>query len=200
MPSQIDRWNERYENTDLLWSAEPNRFLPPEVEGLTPGRALDLACGEGRNAIWLAEQGWDVTAVDFSDVAVERGRRIAADRGVAVDFAVADVVGFEPAGAYDLVIVFYLQLPEDERAQVLAAAAGALAPGGTLLFVGHDRDNLTNGHGGPQDPAVLPVASEVAAELGGLDVERGGVVQRDVEVDGTTVTAIDTFVLARRPV
>ena len=199
MPDQIDRWNERYEATDLLWSAEPNRFLPPQVEGLTPGRALDLACGEGRNAIWLAEQGWAVTAVDFSDVAIAKVRRIAEEREVSVEFVTADVVGFETDGSYGLVTIFYLQLIDSERARVLATAADALAPGGTLLFVGHDRDNLANGHGGPQDPAVLPVASEVVAELPDLEVQRSGVVHRDVETDDGTVTAIDTFVLAVQP-
>src|SRR5690606_39971361 len=84
-------WDERYRATGLVWGAGPNRFVVEQTEGLAHGRALDLAAGEGRNAVWLAERGWRVTAVDFSPVAVERGRRIAAERGADVEWAAADV-------------------------------------------------------------------------------------------------------------
>jgi 2-polyprenyl-3-methyl-5-hydroxy-6-metoxy-1,4-benzoquinol methylase len=177
-----EEWDRRYAEAGLLWSAEPNRFLAAEVAGLRPGRALDVAAGEGRNAIWLAERGWQVTAVDFSEVAVAKGRRLAEARGVAVDWVVADVTVFRPeSGAFDLVAVLYLHLPAEERRRVLAAAAGAVAPGGTLLVVGHDRTNLTEGHGGPQDPAILLTPEEVAAELPGLAVVRAERVRRPVE-------------------
>jgi SAM-dependent methyltransferase len=173
-------WNERYAATELVWSAEPNRFLVSEASDLEPGRALDLACGEGRNAIWLAERGWRVTAVDYSDVAVEKGRR----RNAEVDFRVADVLEFEPGErAYDLVIVFYLQLPWAELERVLRRAAAAVAPGGTFLLVGHDLRNLTEGHGGPQDAAVLYRAEDVPAALPGLEAVRAEPVDRDGAVD-----------------
>ena len=193
-------WDARYAERELLWSAAPNRFLVAEVEGLPPGRALDLACGEGRNAIWLAERGWKVTAVDFSRVAVERARRIAAERGVEVDFLQADLLAYEPAGrAFDLVAVFYLQLPAPERAAVLAAAAAAVAPGGTLLVVGHDLLNLSEGYGGPRSPAVLFTPDDVVREAPGLAVVRAERVRRPVELeDGTTVDAIDALVRLRR--
>ena len=140
-------WNRRYAETELVWSAGPNRFLAAEVADLPPGRALDLACGEGRNAIWLAERGWQVTAVDFSDVAVEKGRRRERARSTS---RVADLLEYEPdEAAYDLVIVFYLQLPAAELATVLGRAARALAPGGTFLLVGHDLRNLA---GRPRRP------------------------------------------------
>src|SRR3954453_18258953 len=101
-----DGWNARYAEQELVWSAGPNRFLVSEVADLPPGRALDLACGEGRNAIWLAEQGWQVTGVDFPAVAIEKARAIAAKRGVDVEFRVADLLAFEPPEqAYDLVLV-----------------------------------------------------------------------------------------------
>ena len=90
-------WNERYRRAELLWTAEPNRLFAAEVGELVRGRALDLACGEGRNAVWLAERGWTVTAVDFSDVAIEKAARLAASRGVHVEWVVADVTGYEPA-------------------------------------------------------------------------------------------------------
>ncbi|MFC7739793.1 class I SAM-dependent methyltransferase [Nocardiopsis composta] len=89
-------WDERYRATGLVWGAGPNRFVVEQTEGLAPGRALDLAAGEGRNAVWLAERGWRVTAVDFSPVAVERGRRIAAERGADVEWAAADVRAYTP--------------------------------------------------------------------------------------------------------
>jgi 2-polyprenyl-3-methyl-5-hydroxy-6-metoxy-1,4-benzoquinol methylase len=105
-------WNRRYAGSDLVWSAEPNRFLPPEVAGLTAARAIDLACGEGRNAIWLARHGWHVVAVDFAEAAVQKAQRLASDAGVVVHLVLADVTTYEPPGTFDLVIVFYLQLPE----------------------------------------------------------------------------------------
>src|SRR3954466_2691242 len=114
-----DDWNRRYAGSELIWSAAPNRLFAAEAVGLPPGRALDLACGEGRNAIWLAERGWTVTAVDFSDVAVEKGRSRNAD----IDFRVADVLELEPdEQTYDLVIVFYLQLRAAEMETVLRRA------------------------------------------------------------------------------
>ncbi len=84
-------WNARYAGSELVWSAEPNRFLPQEAAGLTVGRAIDLACGEGRNAIWLARQGWEVVGVDFADAGIDKARRLASDAGVAVEWVVADV-------------------------------------------------------------------------------------------------------------
>jgi 2-polyprenyl-3-methyl-5-hydroxy-6-metoxy-1,4-benzoquinol methylase len=91
-----EKWNRRYLEKDLLWSAEPNRFLVDEVANLPPGRALDLGAGEGRNAIWLAERGWRVTAVEFADAAVERGRCIAAERGVEVEWVCSDLLEWIP--------------------------------------------------------------------------------------------------------
>lgn len=195
-------WDERYRGSDLVWSAGPNRFVAERTEDLPPGRALDLAAGEGRNAIWLAQRGWSVTAIDFSDVAVERGRRIARERGVDVDWRVADVTVAPLADrGYDLVLVSYLQLPREDRSAVHLRAAGAVAAGGTLLVVGHDRTNLDRGYGGPQDPAVLLDAVEVLDVLdgSGLDVVEAGRVHRTVETEEGERTAIDTLVVVRRP-
>ena len=109
-------WDARYAGEQLVWSAEPNRFLVAEVDGLTPGRALDVACGEGRNAIWLAEHGWTVTGVDFSTVALDKARRLAGARGVSVHWELADVTEYTPAlEQFDLVIVMYLHLPDTLR-------------------------------------------------------------------------------------
>ena len=151
-----EAWDRRYEGTELLWSAQPNRFLVAEAQALPPGRALDLACGEGRNAVWLAELGWKVTGVDFSPVAIGKAGQLAAARGVAGEFEVADLLAYEPAGqAFDLVIVFYLQVLAAVRNAILRRAAAAVAPGGTFLLVAHGRSNLEEGYGGPRDPDVL---------------------------------------------
>jgi SAM-dependent methyltransferase len=191
-------WNRRYAEQELVWSAEPNRFLVAETEELEPGRALDLACGEGRSALWLAARGWRVTAVDFSEVALAKGRRLAEHRGVAVDFVLADLVDWEPpARAFDLVVVLYLQIPANERRTVLARAAAAVASGGTFLLVAHDLENLARGTGGPSDPAVLVTPQDIAAELPGLTIEKAVRVRRPVE--GAERPAIDTLVRATRP-
>jgi SAM-dependent methyltransferase len=189
-------WDDRYAASELVWSREPNQFVAAELADLSPGSAVDLGAGEGRNAIWLASRGWSATAVDFSQVAVEKGRRIAAERGLDVDFVVADLLEHDPGEqAFDLVIVFYLQLPADELGAVLSRAARAVAPGGTFLLVGHDLRNLAAGHGGPQDAAVLYTPEDVVASLGGLEVERAEPVERPV--DGAV--AIDALVRAHRP-
>jgi SAM-dependent methyltransferase len=190
-------WDQRYAATDLVWGAGPNRFVVQEFTGLPPGQALDLAAGEGRNALWLAEQGWQVLALDFSRVAIKRGHRLAAERGVEVSWVVADVLSAHlPDGSFDGVLVAYLHLPAPRRAAVLAGAAAALAPGGTLLVVGHDRSNLSGGVGGPQDPDVLYTPDEIVGELPGLNIRRAETALRPV--DGGPVWARDTVVVATR--
>jgi len=190
-----DAWNRRYAGTELVWTAQPNRFLVAEAEELPPGRALDLACGEGRNAVWLARRGWSVTGVDFAGVGLEKARRLAEEAGVDAEWIEADLLDYEPpAGEADLVIVFYLQVPADDRRAILRSAAAAVAPGGTFLLVGHDASNLELGHGGPQDPSVLYTAADVVADLDGFEIERADVVERPVE----TAVALDVLVRARR--
>ena len=158
-------WDARYAQKELLWTAQPNRLFAAEVAGIEPGRALDVACGEGRNAVWLAEQGWRVTGVDFSEVALGKAAELARARGVEVEWVAADVLAHEPPpGAFDLVAVLYLQLPHDELARALRRAARAVAPGGALIVLGHDTRNLTDGYGGPRDASVLFTPADVVAE------------------------------------
>ena len=146
--SKRDAWNERYAGQDLVWGLAPNRFVEGEFSGLAPGAVLDLACGEGRNAIWLASQGWRATAVDFSSVAVARGRELAAKKGVDVAFIEADVTQWKPEeGAYAAVVVAYLQIPEADRRRVWARMRAALTPDGRVFAVGHALRNLTAGTG-----------------------------------------------------
>jgi len=173
-------WDERYAASDLVWSAEPNQFVAEELAELPPGRALDLAAGEGRNAIWLARRGWQVTAVDFSQVALDKGRRVAGD--TPVRWVCADATTWAEPSAYDLVLLAYLQLPPPQRRAAVRAAYDSLAAGGTLLLVAHDATNLTEGTGGPQDPAVLMTAEDVLGDLAdrACDVVRAERVSRTV--------------------
>jgi SAM-dependent methyltransferase len=193
-------WDERYSTDELIWKADPNRFLVKETEAFEPGRALDVACGEGRNSVWLASRGWRVTGVDFSHAGLAKAARLATERGVEVTLVEADVVEWRPPPAsFDLVIVMYLHLVADERRQVLANAASALAPGGTLLVVGHDLSNLEEGTGGPQDPALLFSPEDIVEDLAGLEIERAERVKRSVVTDAAQTTAIDALVRAVRP-
>ena len=198
-----EAWDERYAASDLVWSVGPNQFVEDQCSELPPGRALDLAAGEGRNAIWLARRGWEVTAVDFSRVALEKGRKLA--REVAVEWVCADATTWSRTDSYDLVVIAYLQLPAAERREAVRRGFAAVRPGGTFLLVGHDTTNLTEGTGGPQDASVLLTAEDVLDDLAGeeLEVVRAGRVERFVTVeDGhggvAEQTAYDALVRLRR--
>ena len=197
-------WDSRYAARDLVWSATPNQFVAAEVADLAPGRALDVACGEGRNALWLASQGWAVTAVDFSAEGIATGRRRAEEAGVEIDWVVADVVEWEAdADAFALVVVAYLQLGAEAMRAALGHSARALAVGGTLVAVGHDRSNLDGGYGGPQDPSVLwtpeAIVAGITAVRPDLETVRAEVVARRVATDSGEQVALDTLVRATRP-
>ena len=187
-------WDQRYEGAELAWSAEPNLFLPPLVEGLEPGKALDIACGEGRNAIWLARQGWEVTAVDFSPVGIEKAWQLS--DGVEVEWVVADVTLYEPTTTFDLVVVFYLHVLPEDLAAVMQMATEALAPGGTLFAVGHAVRNMTDGHGGPQYPEILWDEATIAPMVGQLDVIELG--ERLRPIADADVAAVDTVLHATK--
>lgn len=196
--SSRERWNKRWAGERAEASVEPSAFLVTEVGALLPGRALDLACGAGRNAVWLARRGWRVTAVDFSEVALRAARELAAAASVSVEWLEEDVVQWTPfPRAFDLVTVLYLQVPAAQRRIALSRAAAAVRPGGTLLVLGHDLLNLAAGAGGPSQAAVLFTPDDVVAEIGDLVVERAERVRRPVA--GAERDAVDALVRARRP-
>ncbi|HEX6916958.1 MAG TPA: methyltransferase domain-containing protein [Phycicoccus sp.] len=201
-------WDERYRGSDLVWSATPNVFVEELAGALAPGEALDVAAGEGRNAVWLVERGWRVTAADFSAVAVGRTRDIAdrrlGDRADRLRAVVADATAPAPpavaAAGYDLVLFSYLQLPRESWGRALAAGAAAAAPGGAVLVIAHARRNLEEGTGGPQDPDVLHDPEDVATAAAELPVEVVSAELRRREVEGAERPALDTVVLLRKRV
>lgn len=196
------RWDERYSATEINWAARPSQVVEAELGALAPGRALDLAAGAGRHTVWLAERGWRVTAVDFSRVGLDRGRQLSAARGVPgpqVDWVLADLLHYQPErDAYQLALMSYLQSTPEVRSAALAAAAAALAPGGTLLVLGFDLTNLTEGTGRPSNPDVLYTPESVCAALDGLRILRAERIRREVRTAAGPKTSVDTVVRAVR--
>jgi len=192
-------WDERYATQGFVFGVEPNRFVAEHLAGLAPCRVLDLGSGQGRNAVWLAGQGHQVTAVDLSPVATTQAKQLAAATGVTVDFITADLLVWEPEpGGFDLVVLSYLQLIPERRVPVHAKAVRALAAGGTLFLIAHHLDNLTDGIGGPQLPEYLFTETELAEDFAGLVIDRLGRVLRPVDRDGVAGDAIDVLLVAHR--
>jgi len=160
-------WDERYEHHDhQRWSGEPNGVLLAEIAGETPGSALDVGCGEGADAVWLALQGWQVTAVDVSQVALDRGATAADEVDATVDWVCADVVTTPPTvGAYDLVSVQYPALPHSPDDRAIRSLLAAVAPGGILLVVGHGASSHEYARSQGFDPAMYIEPADVAAHL-----------------------------------
>jgi len=198
-------WDKRYSTADLVWSIEPNAFVAELTADLPVGTALDLAAGEGRNALWLAERGWDVTAVDFSAAGLQRAQQLAQARlgpdTTRFTTICQDVTDYRPQPqAFDLVVVAYLQVPAATRSVAMQTAGSALRQGGALVVIAHDSTNLAGGYGGPQDPAVLYTAADIVADLEGLGltIDQADAVERHIDTDEGPRTAIDALVVARR--
>lgn len=160
-PTQVDEprpatpaeaWDKRFGEQE--WPTNPDAALVELVEPLAPGRALDLGCGPGRNAVWLASHGWQVTGVDVSPVGLAQAEARAAAAGTTIEVVVADLFDYQPpAGQFDLVLVANLHVAAQDRPPLFAKAASALAPGGHLLVIGHHLDSF--GRVGPPDPERL---------------------------------------------
>lgn len=165
-----DFWNERYRSSPLVWSGNPNPQLVAEIADMPPGRALDVGCGEGADAVWLAVRGWEVLAVDISGVALQRGAQHA--RGVdpaaatRIEWRQADLLVNPPEpDAFDLVSAQFMQLPPEPRARLFSALAAAVRAGGTLLIVGHHPSDLGTGVRRPPLPELFYTADAVAGLL-----------------------------------
>ncbi|WP_307815634.1 FAD-dependent oxidoreductase [Planobispora rosea] len=201
-----DAWEERYRARPEIWSGRPNPQLVAEAAGLAPGRALDVGSGEGADAVWLAERGWRVTAADISATALERAAARAERAGAQVagriDWVHADLRAEPPAeGAYDLVSSQFMHLPGEARRELFARLAAAVAPGGTLLIVGHHPSDLRTTARRMHFPDMMFTAEEVAASLDPaawkvLAAEARPRTAQDPE--GRDVTIHDAVLVARR--
>ena len=190
---RAEDWDARYQ-ARRQWSEGPNALVAELLGDLRPASAVDLAAGEGRHALWLASLGWSVTAVDFSAAGIGRGR--SRPGGDQVTWVTADVLTWSaPPSSLDLVLVAYLHLPAADMTALLGRAVGWLRPGGRLLLLGHDRDNIDRGVGGPQDPEILHSTDGLAPVAARLDVERLEQVLRPT-AEGT---AVDTLLWGSRP-
>ena len=157
-------WDRRYAGADPGPAPEPNEHVAALLAGLPPGRALDLGCGRGRHALWLARRGWRVVAVDFSAVALEQGRRHAC--GLDIDWQQADLAAYRPQPPFDLAVLAFVHVPPAERARLFAAVAVALRPGGLLVMAGFHPDHARAGlAGGPREPDRLYDPATLTAEL-----------------------------------
>jgi len=164
-------WNERYSAPDYVYGETPNGLLA-ELRAHLPaaGRALCLAEGEGRNAVWLAEQGLRVTAVDIAEQGMAKARALAARREVEIDTQVCDLSEFDPGlERWDLIVSVFAHLPPRVRAALHGRCVRALAPGGVLLYIGYAPEQLGQGTGGPADATRFPTLDEIAGELTGLE-------------------------------
>ena len=194
-------WDDRYSGEDKVWSGNPNPQLVAEVSGLTPGRALDVGCGEGGDVIWLATQGWQVTGADFSAAGLARAARHAEEAGVAdrTDWWQVDARTFDSGGrSFDLVTTHFLHPPDGGMVEVTGRLAEAVAPGGSLLVVGHAPSEVFT-HLSESHRRAMFVAEEL---LPGLppDFEALVVEQRPRTMtrDGVEVDVHDSTLLARR--
>jgi 8-oxo-dGTP pyrophosphatase MutT (NUDIX family)/SAM-dependent methyltransferase len=178
-------WDERYRAEQGLWGDDVTWALRPILESLDAERGegrrvVDLASGSGRHALWLARHGWQVSAVDFSAEAIAQGRTRVDAGAEAVDWQIADVRDWEPGSPVDLVLVAFLHLHADDFRRLLVRALRWLTPTGSLVYVGHARENLEHGTGGPPRPEVLPTVGNLAATVDGLEVRMLGHVRRPV--------------------
>ncbi len=206
MDSTRQFWEDFYQDKDQIWSGKANPLLVREVASLTPGTALDLGSGEGGDAIWLTQQGWRVTAVDISDTALKRAAGHAAEAGAeGITWERHDLATSFPEGRFDLVSAQFFHSPVEpagERDKALRRSAEAVAPGGTLLIVGHYGwpSWLTEPPHQVHFPTTREVLEALALPQGEWTVELEDVVERDFPgPDGQPGTRSDNVLRVRRP-
>ena len=193
-------WDRLYSEKEWALSLEPSAILVDLVSPLEAGRAIDLGAGEGRNSSWLAERGWQVLAVDFSAVALEKAERRAERCGLHAKFIVADLADFQPAArAYDLVLSAYVHPEATKRAAMFALAAEAVAPGGHLLVLGLDLAGVRPGREERTEPERRYTPDRLAGAFPGMELVRCESVARELETEQGPVRTVDTVIWGRRP-
>jgi SAM-dependent methyltransferase len=199
-----EQWDARYAASPSVWSITPNEFVVEFLSDMPAGKVIDLAGGEGRNALWLAGRGWQAEVADFSQVALEKFTARAAEEGLSehcfatlADATTETAYALAPA---DLGLIAYLQIDAAGLSDAIASLTQALAPGATLFGVWHERDNLTHGFGGPQVPEMLPTEDELrtASERAGLNIQTLEKRERNFETDGIPRLGIDVVLVARK--
>jgi SAM-dependent methyltransferase len=199
-PTPRDMWEQRYGAAEYIYGTEPNDFLRTSVDGFTPGRALCYADGEGRNSVFLAEQGWQVSAIDLTESGVAKTHRLAAERGVTVDAQVADLADYDPGESqWDLIVSIFAHTPPPIRTRVHNAIATALAPGGHLVLEAYTPDQIGRGTGGPPVPELTMTLDELRRDITGLELVHAAELERPVvEGPGHTGVGAVVQVIARR--
>ena len=206
-------WDERYGGSDRVWSGRPNQRLVEQTADLTPGHALDVGCGEGADAIWLAEQGWEVTAVDVSRVALERTAQHAIERGVDKRVKVGEYDVLETRTprfprrrqAFDLVSAHFMHVPREDFDDVYRRISAAVAPGGRLLVVAHHPHDVDSGVRRPHGPGLLFPPEQLLATFGleggstdDWEIEVAEVQDREQQTADGPMQVRDTVVRLRR--
>lgn len=195
-------WNKKYSEREWVWSPEPTTALVETLIDLPAGQALDLGAGEGRNSIWLAAKGWQVTAVDFSSVGIEKGQQIAKKQSLDINWRCHDLEDFTAAtDSFSLLIWVYVHIPNSLRQSIWTRLLSSLKPGGHFIYIGHDPANIGRGAGGPQNAEVLASRDDVCSDLQGFQILESKLIERPYGTDPghggqTNATALDALVHA----
>lgn len=198
--STRDFWNEKFANTEYAYGTEPNEFLAASVAKLKPGAALSLAEGEGRNAVWLAQQGFTVSSIEQSEKGVAKTLRLALQRGVIVMAERGELETFHiQPNSWDLIVSIYAHTPQELRRKLHRQVVAGLKPRGVFILEAYTPAQITNNTGGPKDASLMPTAELLRSELNGLVFDHIAEVERDV-VEGSlhTGTAQVVQVVAHR--
>ena len=198
--STRDFWNEKFANTEYAYGTEPNEFLAASVAKLKPGAALSLAEGEGRNAVWLAQQGFTVSSIEQSEKGVAKTLRLALQRGIIVMAERGELETFHiQPNSWDLIVSIYAHTPQELRRKLHRQVVAGLKPGGVFILEAYTPAQIPNNTGGPKDASLMPTAELLRSELNGLVFDHIEEVERDV-VEGSlhTGTAHVVQVVAHR--
>ncbi len=168
-----DFWNQRYSTAEYAYGTAPNQYFKAQLDGISnPGRILLLCEGEGRNAVYAAQKGWQVTAVDFSETGRQKALKLAAENHVSIDYQISDVAqfAFEKRGPWDVIALIYAHFPSSIRAGIHQQSSQALAPKGQILLEGFNKQQLGHASGGPKNVDMLYSQSMLAEDFAGLDI------------------------------